>query len=187
MTDPAELAANARETALDDLAGTPDSCFHDNSLSLIDIACQRSIDPLFVRLFHTRQMKPGFGQRLAVLRERAGFTQDKLAQRLTEAGIECAGRGTVSAWEKERNPMPIAAMAWLCSAAKVSADWVLFETDLAAQDGFERQLLSMFRSIDRDAQQSILATLNTIHRSQHPGASESNPFPTARPPNSVGA
>lgn len=124
-----------------------------------------------------------------MVREQIGLTQERFAQRLTNAGIDCSGRGTVSAWEKERNPMPLVALAWLCNEARVSVDWVLFELDRAAQDGFETQLLELFRGVDRDAQQTVLATLNTIHRSQHAlaGPSPANPFPRARPPKPVGA
>lgn len=189
MTDPAKGAPNPGETAFDEVAGPLDRSSHNDSLRTIDSRCQRSIDHRPAFSYQNLGMKSGFGARLAEMRNRIPLRQEMLAQRLTDAGIECGGRGSVSAWEKERNSMPIAAFAWLCDASGTSADWALFERDMSARDAFEAQLLTLFRGIDRDAQQSILATINTIHRSQHPaaGPSPANPFPKALPPKPVGA
>lgn len=105
---------------------------------------------------------------------------------LSALGCTVEGRGTVSAWEKGRNEMPLSALALFCREASVSADFLLFGVEHAATNAFERQLLSLFRGIDLDAQASVLSTLNTIHRAQNPQRrpSAANPFPCAAPPGS---
>lgn len=113
---------------------------------------------------------PNFGERLKKARELAKLTQDQFGTLLDPA----VSKQAVSSWENNRNDPPSKAVRVLCERSRLSADYLLLGK---LPSTLEDQLLMMFRGLNEEMQDALLAQANAAYNLLHPGPSISDPFP----------
>ena len=100
-----------------------------------------------------------FGRNLKEIRERSGYTQRQVADRL---GVTPAA---ISKWERNTNEPNMGQITKMCDMFRCSiADLVQYEEILLS--GEERELLNMYRKVPYDVQEIVLTILRSRLKEQ---------------------
>ncbi len=95
-----------------------------------------------------------FGRNLKEIRERSGFTQRQVADRLKVTPA------AVSKWERNTNEPNMGQITKMCDMFGCTiADLIMYDEVLLS--GEERELLSMYRRVPYDVQEIVLTILRS--------------------------